>query len=271
MTFRIYFLVAGCMILTPGPSWSQPHDSIPSAHHYTLNAAYLKSYWYDCRSIAVSPFHWNGGQWAGAAGVTVASLFVYTKDARIQEVFQKNRSRGGDRFSRVVLEPWGSGWYSLPLMGAFYLEGLIGKNERSKKTALLGIKTFIITGLYSRIPKYTLQRHRPFQDTPGQPEKWEGPLHGLSEYTSFPSGHAVSAFAMATVLASEYAEYPAITFLSYSLATAVSLSRIYDNQHWASDALVGAAFGYAMGKLIHQQNNWLNGGKKNHRRKLPLE
>jgi len=30
----------------------------------------------------------------------------------------------------------------------------------------------------------------------------------------------------------------------------VALSRVYDNEHWASDVLVGSAIGFAIGHLV---------------------
>jgi hypothetical protein len=243
------------------PLYAQQADSVQQ-NPYRLNGNYFKSYWWDTRDIAIAPLHWKKNQWIGFAGVTAVSTLVYFYDGDVQETFQKNRSHGGDEFVKYAIEPWGDGTYSLPLMGAFYLEGLINKNPRSKKMALLGVKTFLVAGAYTRIPKYLAQRHRPDDDIPPDPNLWEGPFQGLSGYYSFPSGHAVSAFAMATVIASEYSDHWYVPIVSYSLASAVSLSRIYDNKHWASDVLIGGAFGYAMGKLIYNKDNWLNGGKK---------
>lgn len=238
-------------------------DSSSTENPYKLNGPYLKSYWYDTRSIAISPAFWSSKELVAFAGITTGSLIAYTRDEQIQDIFQKNRSHGGDQVTRYVLEPLGSGLYTIPLMGVFYLEGLLVKNDRSKKTALLGIKTIVLTAAYSRIPKYVFQRHRPYQNNPGQPYSWEGPFHGITDFTSFPSGHAVSAFALAAVISSEYADHWAVPLVCYSLASAASLSRIYDNKHWASDVLVGAVFGYAMGKLIYNKDSWLNGsGKK---------
>jgi membrane-associated phospholipid phosphatase len=38
--------------------------------------------------------------------------------------------------------------------------------------------------------------------------------------------------------------------LAYSLATIVGLSRIYNNAHWASDVLAGAAIGFITAKAM---------------------
>lgn len=229
---------------------------------YRFNKSYVKSYWFDTRAIIKAPLHWNKNQWLAFGGLTLVAAGVYFKDEQIQNTFQINRSHAGDQITRYLIEPWGSGLYSAALLAVLYTDGLLSMNARLKKTALLGTKTLIITAAYSRIPKYVFQRHRPFQDTPPQPMAWEGPLHGFSHFTSFPSGHAVSAFALATVIASEYSDHWAIPILAFTLAGTVSLSRMYDNKHWASDVLVGAAFGYAMGKLIFNKDHWFHGIKK---------
>ncbi|HXH74254.1 MAG TPA: phosphatase PAP2 family protein [Bacteriovoracaceae bacterium] len=56
---------------------------------------------------------------------------------------------------------------------------------------------------------------------------------------SYPSGHAASAFATAGSLAYSYG--PKAGVPAYAAATAISLSRIRSNRHWASD-IVGGAF-----------------------------
>jgi undecaprenyl-diphosphatase len=60
--------------------------------------------------------------------------------------------------------------------------------------------------------------------------------------TSFPSGHAVSAFTAAAVLTSG-----ATAPLWYSLASLVAASRVYVKMHHASDVVAGAALGVAFG------------------------
>jgi membrane-associated phospholipid phosphatase len=39
--------------------------------------------------------------------------------------------------------------------------------------------------------------------------------------------------------------------VAYSLATLVGLSRIYDNAHWGSDVLAGAAIGFLSAKAMN--------------------
>jgi membrane-associated phospholipid phosphatase len=67
--------------------------------------------------------------------------------------------------------------------------------------------------------------------------------------TSFPSGHASTIFQVAAVLAYHIDWTPASIGL-YGLATTVALQRISDQQHWASDVWLGAAYGWAVARLV---------------------
>jgi membrane-associated phospholipid phosphatase len=62
------------------------------------------------------------------------------------------------------------------------------------------------------------------------------------------SGHTALAFSFATSLSQEI-HRPWATAGLYTLATATALSRVYQNQHWANDVLIGAAVGIASAKL----------------------
>jgi membrane-associated phospholipid phosphatase len=71
-------------------------------------------------------------------------------------------------------------------------------------------------------------------------EFWEGGK-------SFPSGHAATSFAFASVIAHRYPHNPWLKWSVYGLATGVSLARVGGKKHFASDILVGGALGYVTG------------------------
>jgi membrane-associated phospholipid phosphatase len=79
------------------------------------------------------------------------------------------------------------------------------------------------------------------------------------DYASFPSGHTTLAFAAATAVSREVAySWPRasryVTPASYSVATLVSMARIYKSEHWASDVVAGAGVGTFSGLLIERYN-----------------
>lgn len=76
----------------------------------------------------------------------------------------------------------------------------------------------------------------------------EGPLpYGMRVpvTSSFPSGHAGSAFCAAALLADETG-----TRAWYLLATVVAASRVYVRMHHATDVIAGAAFGYGLARVV---------------------
>ncbi len=83
------------------------------------------------------------------------------------------------------------------------------------------------------------------------PSHSDGPLpYGMRRpiTSSFPSGHATSAF-MAAVMLSEGTSLGPLLF---ALATLVSASRVYVRLHHASDVAAGAAFGLALGLVARR-------------------
>ncbi len=67
---------------------------------------------------------------------------------------------------------------------------------------------------------------------------------------SFPSANTSNAFTTATVFATMYKDKKWVPPLAYGLATLVGFSRIYNNGHWASDVMAGAAVGFLSAKGV---------------------
>ena len=84
-------------------------------------------------------------------------------------------------------------------------------------------------------------------------QSWLGPF-ATFESTSFVSGHATRAFALATTVAGFYPEKKWLGIVSYSLATATSIGRVISEEHWTSDVIVGAALGYFIGRGVVRFN-----------------
>ncbi|HVM70030.1 MAG TPA: phosphatase PAP2 family protein [Gaiellaceae bacterium] len=87
--------------------------------------------------------------------------------------------------------------------------------------------------------KVLFQRDRP---PVANPEP--GPLVALPHTYSFPSGHALVAFASATVLA---AAVPRLRLPLFAVAALVAWSRVYVGVHYPGDVLAGALLGVALG------------------------
>ena len=63
---------------------------------------------------------------------------------------------------------------------------------------------------------------------------------------SFPSGHTSATFATAAVIQEHYGWKAGAPF--YALGTYVSMNRLVENKHWASDVIFGTAIGIVSGR-----------------------
>ena len=95
---------------------------------------------------------------------------------------------------------------------------------------------FISSILISFILKFIVTRPRPFA-------VYYYPLINIISY-SFPSMHAMVAFAALPILDKEFPKFKWFWFL---FALLVSFSRIYNGMHYISDVVFGALLGYFIG------------------------
>lgn len=139
-------------------------------------------------------------------------------------------------------------WYSVGgVAGATYLLGKFADDNHARETGLLGLEALAHAQLVVFGMKEITNRQRPL-DSDGHGGFWEGG-------NSFPSGHAASAFAVATVYAYEYREHIAVPIAAYSAATLVSMSRIGARRHWPSDIFVGGSIGFLLGRYVYKSHH----------------
>ena len=153
---------------------------------------------------------------------------------------------------------------------SMYAAGRIMKSDRVAAVGLHGTEALLIGALTADVIKNVAGRERPFVDpVDPDPNDWQvfrGFKRG-GNYQSFPSGHTTAAFAAAAAVSAETSRwYPAATYfligpILYGGATAVGLSRMYNNRHWASDVIVGAAIGTFAGTKIVRYSHSHPGNK----------
>jgi membrane-associated phospholipid phosphatase len=173
-------------------------------------------------------------------------------DQEIYNFIGRPGSPQTENLSKYAIEPWGSGLYTLPLLGAIYLTGK--KDSKHRQIALTGIKAFIISGAFSQVAKHIFHRHRPNDNDPPNPNLWDGPFPIQSSYTSFPSGHTTVAYSVASVLAYGYRDKLWVGISAYTMATLVGVSRVHDQKHWPSDVFGGAVLGTFIGITLSKLN-----------------
>jgi membrane-associated phospholipid phosphatase len=153
--------------------------------------------------------------------------------------------------------------------GGMYVYGRLRDNQRAADLGLHGTEALFIGAQVASVIKGIAGRARPYMNS-ADPHNYEaGRGFGETDFRSFPSGHATSAFAAAAAVTSETKRWwPRSVWLvgpvMYGGAAAVAWSRMFDNKHWASDVLAGAAIGTFTGlKVVHfhhytRPDNWLD-------------
>ena len=131
--------------------------------------------------------------------------------------------------------------------GTMYLAGRHFNDDHLRESGLLSAEAVADTFVVTDTLKYSLRRERPDVDR-GQGEFFQ------SGGTSFPSGHASTSFAIATVIAHEYPG-TFTQFASYGLATAVGLARVGGQKHFPSDVFIGGTIGYLIGRSVYKNHH----------------
>lgn len=196
--------------------------------------------------LVTAPAELDSRDWMTAGAVIGGTAVLYMYDQRIHDWAQANRNSTSDGVSTFV-KPFGNELVALSAIAGLYGIGELNEDTRMRKTALLSFESLIFSSALTLGFKNALHRHRP--STGAGYDVWDGPSLSNSN-DSFPSGHASTAFSVATVIAHEYSDVPYAPFTAYSLATLTALSRINDNDHWASDVFFSSASAYFIASAI---------------------
>lgn len=145
--------------------------------------------------------------------------------------------------------------------GTMYVAGRLANNRKLASLGLHGTEALVVGEATASLLKGLVGRQRPFV-TPRNANSYQL-FRGVTEgnpYRSFPSGHSVAAFAAAAAVTSETSRNAPnsrwiVGPLLYGGAALVGVSRMYNNQHWASDVLIGAGIGTFAGLKVVRFND----------------
>jgi membrane-associated phospholipid phosphatase len=218
----------------------------------------------DSVHAAKTLFTWRDG--VLAAGFTGLTFAMYPADksfaSRLQDSstqanhFLENAAKGIQYFA----DPG-----SIVIGVSLYTVGRIAKWRDVADLGLHGTEAVAVSGVITSLIKDVAGRARPYVSADSNPRDFRF-MRGLrgGGYQSFPSGHTTAAFAAASVVTSESQRWAprAVWFVApimYGGASLVGLSRMYNNAHWASDIIVGAAIGTFSGiKVVRYSHGHSN-------------
>lgn len=226
-------------------------------------STYVKMIGFNLKEAFTKPFHLSKSETNQLTDFTFLIIGLRMLDEPVQRSpLNLKKSNSGLSDASHFVSKFGAE-YQIITLAALGTYGLIFKDEKLKNTTLLATQALITAGAVGTVIKTLTGRDRPSyygKDETASPT-FQGP--GEKSYSSsFPSGHTFSAFAVATVYATEYKDKPFVPILAYSAASLVGLSRISENKHWTTDVLVGAVLGYLSGKQAVNNYHFLQTKKK---------
>ena len=183
--------------------------------------------------------------------LALTSLTYRYADEEVEELSQANQNKVVYTGFQTV-GYLGLGNATVAITVGTGITAMITQNERLKKATLLLIGGHLINDVVTNQLKVSFQRHRPNTGDSYNTFDWR---EGSKSNGSFVSSHTSNAFTTATVFALCFPNKKWVPIAAYSAASLVGLSRIYQNAHWTSDVLAGAAVGFlsahAMNKLYN--------------------
>jgi len=210
------------------PSDPAPNTST-SAEKPGLGKRLATRFGQDQKRIYRAPFRAKNLKWDAVFLVGTAAFIA--ADRRIETNVSHSDFNAWQNTSDI-----GVGGLAASLAGV-WLYGLKTNHPHARETGDIELETLINTFLIYTPMQLILARQRPDEGN-GNGDFFKH--HAIN--TSFPGGHAMFTWAMASVLADEYPK-PWARILSYGAAFTVTLSRFMARDHWASDMFAGTVLG----------------------------
>lgn len=192
------------------------------------------------------PVKWKGRDWIKIGAIVAGSALLTTADQPLRDATQGQQNyyysvpvEGGRMYGEA---------YSIGGVAALFgIYGLIAKDTTAKKITIELLQAGLYSEALTEVLKIVVGRSRPYTND------GSFTFHPFTltneDHHSFPSGHSTSAFALSTVM-SRHAKSLTLKILAYVPAGFTLFSRIYQDKHWVSDELLGAAIGYFVGNWV---------------------
>jgi len=208
-----------------------------------------------------APFHSSGRDWLGAGLVVVGGAAVSPFDDNIDNWFVRHHDNavwsalnefreGGSAFAGKTITPVAAG---------VYVVGIVTKN-RGIRDGVWGcvasyasesvVRSQVMYRAVGRLrPDSLRSNHVLVPSRQGDQYKFYFPGSNAWGKHSLPAGHVANAAACASFLSHRFGN-PYITVPAYAVTIGVGVGRLVDRRHWTSDTILGALFGYAVGKEV---------------------
>jgi len=210
------------------------------AHQSSLVGGFVRDFGHDQKVIWTSPFHTSGRRWLNTVlPLAAATAALIATDQRASNALPNTH----DQIAVSNQIALGGLIYTLTGATAFpIVAGEATPKPQLTRVGRKGAEAVADAFVVALVLKYPLGRQRP--DDPGSGGHF---FHGGD---SFPSAHAITAFAAAAAIGHDRHTPRWLKISCYAVAGAVSLSRISGRRHYPSDVLVGGVFGELIGSYL---------------------
>ena len=202
--------------------------------------SFVRDWAQDQKRFVLSPFHMNKKQAFGIVlplALTTFALTYADADAGRYPATRPNLRKASNYISAV-----GAGYALGGLTVGTLLYGDVKNDPEIIRMGRNGMLALAGAWTDNYALKFALGRERP-PDNDHEGRFWKGK-------DSFPSGHAMTTFAVASAMAHTKGCPKWVKITSYSVAAAVSFARWGAQRHFPSDILAGATLGYFMGRSV---------------------
>ena len=195
----------------------------------------------DQKEIWTSPFHMNRQEswWWIGFGAGTAALIATDHNTSTALENSKGQIRWANNISRI-----GAAYTLIPLTAGFYGYGVLADDPKAREVGVLGAEAMLDGLIVVEILKPIAGRNRPNSS--------KEPGAFFDGGASFPSGHAIESWALASLVAHEYQHTIVVPMVAYGLAGLVTAARFGARQHYASDLIAGGAMGWFIGRYVYK-------------------
>lgn len=198
-------------------------------------------------SFYAAPGQLSSTDWVIATGIVASTYGLMHADQNFYNNYLKSRdTRILNSVGYKFLTKYGEIMYANSLGAATYLTGLFIQNDFIKITGRVLLEGLFISGLTAITLRTFFGRSRPYYEQ----NPWKFNWFVFNEkMDGFPSGHTTVAFTLSTILA-ERIDKSWARVLFYGIATLNTVARVYSDEHWMSDAVLGSLIGFGTGIYV---------------------
>ncbi len=200
----------------------------------------------DFFSFYTEPVRFSSTEWLYAAGILGGTALLISADQEVTNGVGRQTIGTLNNDFWDIPTRYGIITYATVFSVSTYTAGLLIGSDDIRVTGRLLFEALTISGLGIMATRYVAGRVRPYYKEGEWAFRW---FQSDNEYQSFPSGHTCVAFALSTVLAERIDNiWARIGF--YGMAGLTATARVINNQHFLSDVLWGALFGFGAGIYV---------------------